>query len=83
MRKGKAMESRSKSNIIWQLCLEKLIVLQHFKRMEVDGEGKRERKGSMETQDLLSAFYPQSKARLGNKEKHNMLLMTFPLNTNI
>lgn len=83
MRKGKAMESRSKSNIIWQLCLEKLIVLQHFKRMEVDGEGKRERKGSVEIQELPSTFYPQSKARLRNKEKHNMLLMTFPLNTNI
>lgn len=58
MRKGKAVESRSKSNIIWQLCLEKLIVLQHFKRMEVDGEGKRERKGSVEIQELPSTFYP-------------------------
>lgn len=73
--------SLSKSNIIWQLCLEKLIILQRFKRREVDGE--RERKGSLEIQKFPSTFYPQSKVRLGNKEKHNMLLMTFPLNTHI
>jgi len=61
--------------------LEKFIILQNFKSREVDG--KRERKGSLETQQIPSPSYPQSKARLGNKEKHNMLLMTFPLNAHI
>lgn len=44
---------------------------------------ERERKGSLETQSLPLTSTPQSKARLGNKEKHNMLLMTFPLNTHV
>lgn len=73
----KATAAPSKSNSIWQLGLEKFIILQNFNSGEVDGE--RGGKAAWKFRNPFR-FSPQTQTRLGKKEQHNTLLMTFPLN---